>query len=79
MLYVDNKDAIQLAEHPTDVRSTKHIDNEYHSIREKVVNGEIVLNHVQNSKQLADIFTKRLPKEAFKHLRQLNGMREKLN
>ncbi|GJR81801.1 hypothetical protein Tco_0152586 [Tanacetum coccineum] len=46
----------------------KHIDFRYHFIKEQVENGIVELYFIWNEYQLADIFTKPLPKERFNFL-----------
>ena len=44
---------------------TKHIEIRHHFIRDHVQKGDCVLEFIETSKQLADIFTKPLAKENF--------------
>ncbi|GKE50371.1 hypothetical protein Tco_1481629 [Tanacetum coccineum] len=53
----------------------KHIDVRYHFIKEKVENGIVELYFVRTEYQLADIFTKPLPRERFNFLFEKLGMR----
>ncbi|GJY76286.1 hypothetical protein Tco_0481402 [Tanacetum coccineum] len=57
------------------VISTKHIDIRYHFIKEQVENGIVELYFVRTEYQLADIFTKPLPRERFNFLIKKLGMR----
>ena len=57
---VDNKSAIVLGKNPIFHERTKHIDPEYHFIRECVGKKEIQLKHVQSKELVADMFTKAL-------------------
>jgi hypothetical protein len=61
-LYVDNQCSIRLVRNPEFHKRTKHIDVKYHYIRERVENREIEVTFVPTEAQLADIFTKALPK-----------------
>ncbi|GJZ05149.1 retrovirus-related pol polyprotein from transposon TNT 1-94, partial [Tanacetum coccineum] len=54
---------------------SKHIDVRYHFIKEKVENGMVELYFVRTEYQLADIFTKALPRERFNFLIEKLGMR----
>ncbi|GKF01299.1 hypothetical protein Tco_0028222 [Tanacetum coccineum] len=54
---------------------TKHIDIRYHFIKEHVEKGMVELYFVRTEYQLADPFTKALPKECFKYLVHRIGMR----
>ncbi|GJT11078.1 retrovirus-related pol polyprotein from transposon TNT 1-94 [Tanacetum coccineum] len=54
---------------------TKHIDVRYHFIKEHVEKGIVELFFVRTEYQLADLFTKALPKDRFKYLVRRLGMR----
>jgi hypothetical protein len=49
---------------------TKHIPIKYHILREQVAEKNIRVEYVGTKEQVADIFTKPLPREAFEYLRQ---------
>ncbi|GKE98948.1 hypothetical protein Tco_0022299 [Tanacetum coccineum] len=53
----------------------KHIDIRFHFIKEQVENGIVDLYFVQTEYQLADIFTKPLPRERFYFLIDKLGMK----
>ena len=53
---------------------TKHIAIKYHFVKELVQDKEIGLEYVHTKEQIADIFTKPLPKDAFLHLRGKLGV-----
>ncbi|GJX13645.1 hypothetical protein Tco_0205403 [Tanacetum coccineum] len=54
---------------------SKHIDTCHHFIREQVENGVVELYFVMTDYQLADIFTKAIPREWFKFLLPRLGMK----
>ncbi|GJS78827.1 retrovirus-related pol polyprotein from transposon TNT 1-94 [Tanacetum coccineum] len=54
---------------------SKHIDVQYHFIKEQVENGVVELYFVRTEYQLADIFTKALPRERFNFLVEKLGMK----
>ncbi|GJZ22206.1 retrovirus-related pol polyprotein from transposon TNT 1-94 [Tanacetum coccineum] len=54
---------------------SKHIDIQHHFIREQVENGFIELYFMRTEYQLADIFTKALPKERFEFILPRLGMK----
>lgn len=58
VLWCDNISAIALVTKPVFHASTKHIEVDYHFIREKVVNRDIAIKHNSTHDQVADIFTK---------------------
>lgn len=74
VLFVDNLNAIRLVKNAEFHKRTKHIDIRYHYIREKAKNNEIRVEHIASEIQRADIFTKALPKERFKMLRESLNM-----
>ncbi|GJU27617.1 retrovirus-related pol polyprotein from transposon TNT 1-94 [Tanacetum coccineum] len=67
-LYCNNKSAIPLCCNYVQHSRSKHIDVRYHFIKEKVENGVVELYFVRTEYQLADIFTKALPRERFNFL-----------
>ena len=53
---------------------TKHISIKYHMLIEKVAEKEIILEYVRTKEQIANIFTKPLPKETIEYLRGMLGV-----
>jgi len=53
---------------------TKHIPIKYHFLREQAAEQNIDLEYISTKEQIADIFTKPLPRQAFEHLRQKMGV-----
>ena len=68
-LFEDNKGAEELAKVSKNRPRTKHIATKYHHFRESVKNGTLLIKRVETSHQLADIFTKALPKQSLEYLR----------
>jgi hypothetical protein len=64
-LLEDNIGYIKIVNNPKDRKRTKHIDLRYYYLRDKVINGEIILDWVQSTNQLADGLTKALSAPAF--------------
>ncbi|GJZ55490.1 retrovirus-related pol polyprotein from transposon TNT 1-94 [Tanacetum coccineum] len=64
-LYCDNRSAIALCCNNVHHSRSKYIDIRHHFIREKVKKGVVELYFVTMDYQLADIFTKALPRERF--------------
>ena len=64
----DNKSAIAIAKNPIFHNRTKHIAIKYHYLREVEANGDIQLKYCNTENQLADIFTKALPRDRFQLL-----------
>ncbi|GJT08882.1 retrovirus-related pol polyprotein from transposon TNT 1-94 [Tanacetum coccineum] len=67
-LYCDNKSVIALCCNNVQHSRAKHIDVRYHFIKEQVENDIVELYFVRTEYQLADIFTKPLPRERFNFL-----------
>ena len=61
LVYYDNVSAIYLFGNPVHHQCTKHIEMDIHFVREKVKQGEVCVLHVLRY-QIADIFTKGVPK-----------------
>ncbi|GJY27632.1 hypothetical protein Tco_0403399 [Tanacetum coccineum] len=74
-LYCDNKSEIDLCCNNVQHSRAKHIDVHYHFIKEQVENGIMELYFVRTEYQLADIFTKPLPRERFNFLIEKLGMK----
>ena len=68
-VFEDNVGALELARTPRMRPRTKHIGIQYHHFRDHVESGKITIEHVSTKEQIADIFTKPLPLDAFKYLR----------
>ncbi|GJR31464.1 retrovirus-related pol polyprotein from transposon TNT 1-94 [Tanacetum coccineum] len=64
-LYCDSQSAIAISCNPVQHSRTKHIHTRYHFIKEQVENDIIELYFVRTEYQLADMFTKALPKDRF--------------
>ncbi|GJT25710.1 retrovirus-related pol polyprotein from transposon TNT 1-94 [Tanacetum coccineum] len=67
-IYCDSQSAIAISCNPVQHSRTKHINIRYHFIKEHVEKGTIELYFVGTKYQLADLFTKALPKERFEYL-----------
>ncbi|XP_070028664.1 uncharacterized mitochondrial protein AtMg00810-like [Nicotiana sylvestris] len=64
----DNIGAIHLAHNPVYHSHSKYVASDYHFIREKVNQGNLIVSHVHISQQLADLFTKVLSSTRFQDL-----------
>ncbi|KAM1903013.1 hypothetical protein ACFX13_040578 [Malus domestica] len=68
LLWCDNVSAISLASNPVFHARTKHVEIDYHYIRELVLAHLVKVQHVGTHHQIADIHTKALPKSRFQLL-----------
>ena len=64
-IWYDNLSALALASNPVFHARTKHVEVDYHFIREKVTNRDIQLHHISTNDQLADLLTKGLSSPRF--------------
>jgi len=69
IIWCDNISALALASNPIYHARTKHIEIDYHFVREKVINRDIMLKFISTHDQLADVFTKGLSSARFLLLR----------
>jgi hypothetical protein len=71
----DNKAAIFLSSDPAMHSRVKHIDIQYHFLRERVQSKELALAYINTKDNIADIFTKALTPGPFARLRAFGGLR----
>ncbi|GJR82595.1 copia protein [Tanacetum coccineum] len=74
-LYCDNKSVIALCCNNVQHSRSKHIDIRHHFIKEQVEKGVLKLYSIRTRYQLADIFTKALPRERFEFILPRLGMK----
>ncbi|KAJ0799808.1 putative RNA-directed DNA polymerase transcription factor Lambda-DB family [Helianthus annuus] len=67
----DNQSAIFLTQNPVAHKRAKHIDLDYHFLRELVTAGKLATKFVPTKLQVADIFTKSLPSSQFVSFRHM--------
>ncbi|KAI3780486.1 hypothetical protein L2E82_10467 [Cichorium intybus] len=70
-LLCDNRSALFLTQNPVAHKRSKHIDLDYHFIRELVSSGKLYTKFVPTKLQVADIFTKSLPRTQFDFFRAM--------
>ncbi|GJZ86360.1 retrovirus-related pol polyprotein from transposon TNT 1-94 [Tanacetum coccineum] len=75
-MYCDNQSAIALCCNSVQHSRSKHIDIRHHFIKEQVEKKVVELYFVETKYQLADIFTKALPRERFATLLPLLGVKQ---
>ena len=68
-LWCDNVSTLALASNPMFHARTKHIEIDFHFIREKVATKSLLVQYISTKDQLADIFTKGLSSPRFLLLR----------
>lgn len=68
LLKGDNRGAIALTKNTKDHGKVKHIDIRHHYIRELLQSGAITVEQVSSSDNLADLFTKPLPRDQHHHI-----------
>jgi hypothetical protein len=73
-LKIDNKSAISLCKNPIYHDRSKHIDTQFHFIRDCVEEGRVEVEHIGTNNQLADILTKPLGKVKFLELQERIGL-----
>ncbi|KAI5337357.1 hypothetical protein L3X38_016628 [Prunus dulcis] len=74
-IYVDNISAIYMAANPIFHAHTRHIEIDYHFVRELVARKALHTLYVPSSHQLADIFTKGLNRDRFSLLKSKLNLR----
>ena len=73
-IYTNNQSTLAVVRNPVFHARTKHIEVHYHYVRERLLVGEIGLAYVPTQDNLADLFTKALPREKFEAFRKALGL-----
>jgi hypothetical protein len=74
LILCDNTSAISISKNPVMHSKTKHIPIKFHFLWEQVTEKNIKLEYIGTKEQIADIFTKPLPRETFEYLRKKLGV-----
>lgn len=69
IVFCDNVSTIYLTANPIYHARTKHLEIDFHFVRERVASGAIQVRYVPTALQVADVLTKSLPVHQFEHLR----------
>ena len=67
-IHEDNQGSIALAKNPECHKRTKHIDISYHLVREKVEDGQVMLQYCSTKDMKADLMTKPISAVQFESL-----------
>jgi hypothetical protein len=73
----DNTSAISISKNPVMHSKTKHIPIKYHFLRDQVTQKIVKIVYLDTKEQIADIFTKPLPRSTFENLRHKLGVIQK--
>ena len=76
VLITDSQSAQSLAENPEFHKRTKHIDIAFHYIRQLVNEKQITITYTKSKENLADLFTKGIPKDQFNEFTQRIGLKK---
>jgi hypothetical protein len=74
LIFSDSQGSNALIKNPVYHARTKHIDIQYHFVREHVLAGSLSFYYCATNDQVADILTKALPKGKFESFRMCLGI-----
>ena len=74
IILVDNESAIKLGQNPEFHKRTKHIDIQYHYIREAIQDNKVKLTYINTKRQLADLLTKNVNRILFEEFTKLANL-----
>ncbi|KAK5795242.1 hypothetical protein PVK06_036500 [Gossypium arboreum] len=70
VVWCDNTSTVSMAANPTHHARVKHVEIDHHFVREKVVDGTLLVNFVPSEKQVADVLTKPITPKQFATFRR---------
>ena len=73
-ILVDNESAIKLGQNPEFHKKSKHIDIQYHYIREAIQDNKVKLIYINTKRQLADLLTKNVNRTLFEEFIKLANL-----
>ena len=74
VIHCDNTSAINISKTLVMHSETKHIPIKYHFLREQVSQKVVKLEYIDTKEQIADNFTKPLPRESFSYFSKKLGV-----
>lgn len=66
-MHCDNISTLALCSNPVFHTKIKHLDTNFHFVRERVQKGDLQVDYISTTDQVADIFTKGLQGPLFMH------------
>ncbi|WVZ84579.1 hypothetical protein U9M48_031602, partial [Paspalum notatum var. saurae] len=76
LVYYNNISTVYMASNPVQQQRTKHIEIDFHFVRDRAALGEVRVLHVPTSLEFTDIFTKGLPSPVFTEFRSSLNVRQ---
>jgi hypothetical protein len=70
----DNQAALTLISNKVVSMKSKHIDIQFHFVRELAARGDVTFQYITTEEQVADVFTKALPEVKFLKFRKMMGI-----
>ena len=64
-IHTDNQASLALMKNPLTSQRAKHIDIQYHFVRERIIGNEVQFTFIPTAEMVADCMTKALPKPKF--------------
>ena len=78
-LFIDNQSVIHLIGNPQTTRRSKHIKVRHYFVREQSQEGSFSVKHCPGTENVADLYTKAVPRVVFQKLRHLAGIVDSRN